>query len=183
MEYFDMEEQAAIGQVITACAKAIFDAHEATTMAELQRTIYKYTDCGPAVSFELHEGAAGYEEHDLTEAPIGFDYPAPKNPYVYVGDERARTISEPWKAVCKIGVSSIVEGSDAEVPLEWIDLAKYCDGDKYEGELEDLGKIAVKEFGELVDRVNDVACQMWHDANDEEDGDDTTEFYLKPQLP
>lgn len=164
MEYFDMQEEQAIGEVIAACAKAIFEAHEASTMAELQRTIYKYVACGPAVSFELHEGAGGYEE-DSTEAYLGDGYPTPKSPYVYVGDERAQKITEPWKSIRAIGVSSIVEGTDAEVPLEWIDLAKYCDEDKYEGDLADIAKIAVKDFDALVDEVDKEARSIWNDTH------------------
>lgn len=134
MEYFRMEKNAAIGQVIGACAKAIFEAHDCSTMAELQRNMYKYTDAGIAISFELHDGT-----------------------FVYSGDERARDIKDPWNWIRQIGVSSIVEGSDAEVPLTWIDLLRYADEDneKYEGDLADVAKIAVKEFNELCDNVDE----------------------------
>lgn len=145
-EYFEMQESAEAGRVIAGCAKAIFDAHDADTMGRLQRVLYKYTDAGIAVSFELHEGAPG-------------------EPFVYPGDARAYEIQEPWKWVRRIGASSIVEGSDAEVPLRWIDLARYCDDEKYEGGLPDLAAAAVKDFDEMCQAVNDEACALWDEAN------------------
>lgn len=158
MEYFNMEEQQAIGQIIAACAKAILEAHDADTMGALQRTIYKYTDCGAAVSFELHHSD---DEPDSFEAPIGLTEPAKPSPYVYCGDDRAYEIKDPWNHIRKIGVSSIVEGVDQEVELEWIDLEQYADDDKYEGDLEDLAKIAVKDFDALVERVEKAADEIW----------------------
>lgn len=163
MEYFRLQEQEAIGEVIAACAKAIFDAYEAETMAQLQRTVYKYTDCGPAVSFELHYDAND-DCFDSFE-PLVTSEPRP-SPFVYCGDTRAETITKPWLAIRQIGVSSIVEGSDAEVPLQWLDLEAFADPDgDYEGDLADLAKAAVAAFGRIVDEVNAEACALWEEAN------------------
>jgi hypothetical protein len=162
--YHDAQEEQAVAEIISACAKAIFDNFDADTMERLQRTIYKYTECGPSVSFELHEWACGYEDDSL-EAPIGLDAPR-KSPFIYVGDKRAETISEPWLAVCKIGVSSIVEGSDAEIPVQWLDLEQFADDERYKGDLPDLCKEAVSAFCRVVEYVNDEACALWHEAND-----------------
>src|SRR5512138_621314 len=107
-EWQNSQESAAVGEIISACAKAIFDAHDAETMAQLQRNIYKYTDCGPAVSFELYQSEDQFI--DSMEAHIGGCEPAP-SPFVYVGDKRAETISQPWLCIRQIGVSSIVENS------------------------------------------------------------------------
>jgi hypothetical protein len=169
MEYFRMEEDAEIGKFIAGIAKAIFDAHDAETMGQLQRTLYKYTDAGIAISFELHNEIP---EPDSTEAYIGNE-PTP-NRFVYCGDERAYTIKAPWLAVRAIGVSSIVEGSDAEVPVQWLDLMQYCDDEKYEGDLADIAKIAVKDFDAICDEVNDEACALWDEAHRDDDPDTIT---------
>jgi hypothetical protein len=133
-------ESAAFGEVVAANAKAIFDAHGAATMAGLQSRLYKDTEVGVSVSFRLHEG-----------------------PDVYVGDPRAAEIAGPWNWIRSIGVSSIVEGSDAEVPLEWIDLASPPYADEG-GEAR-----AVAEFAGLVERVNDAACGLWDEASGADD--------------
>lgn len=155
------EEANARGQIITACAKAIFDAHDAETMAELQRTIYKYIDCGPAVSFELYQD----DEADSLEAHMGGTEPRPSR-FVYVGDKRAETISQPWLCIRQIGVSSIVENSDAEIPVRWLDLEAYADDERNEGDLPELCKQAVADFDMLVQWVNDEACALWDEVND-----------------
>jgi hypothetical protein len=149
--YHDQQEAQAIGEIMAACAKAIFDSQSAETMEQLQRHIYKYNACGPAVSFELHEGACEPR----------------KSPFVYVGDPRAETITEPWLAICKIGISSIVEGSDAEVPLQWLDLEQFANDEKFEGDLDELCDAAVTAFGKIVEEVNDEACALWEEANEE----------------
>jgi hypothetical protein len=164
--YHNAEESAAVGQIIAACAKAIFEAHDAETMAQLQRTIYKYTDCGPAISFELHKIDP---EPDAFEAHLGNCEPQ-QSQFVYVGDERASTIAEPWLAICKIGVSSIVEGSDAEIPVQWLDLEQFADDERYEGDLPELCANAVAAFNRIVEYVNDEACALWDEAHaDDED--------------
>lgn len=166
IEFFRAEENAEIGRFIAGIAKAIFDAHDAETMGQLQRTLYKYTDAGVAISFELHHEIP---EPDSTEAYIGNE-PTP-NRFVYCGDERAYTIKAPWNAVRAIGVSSIVEGSDAEVPVEWLDLMQYCDDEKYEGDLTLIAEMALTDFNAIVRRVNDEACALWHEAHDYDDPD------------
>src|SRR5262245_1042139 len=99
VQYFRMQEDIAMGQAIGENVKSIFGAYGADTMASLQRSLYKSTEAGVAISFKLHDDS-----------------------YVYVGDPKAREIKDPSLWVRAIGVSSIVEGSDAEVPLTWIDL-------------------------------------------------------------
>lgn len=142
LEYFEMQEENATSEIIAACAKAIFEAHDAETMGQLQRTLYKYTDAGIAIAFRLHNGEM-----------------------IYSGDKRAYEIKEPWNHIREIGASSIVEGNDAEVPLELIDLARYADDDKYEGDLPDLAQIAVKDFDAICDGVNDEACRLWDESH------------------
>lgn len=164
--YHDAEENAAIGKIMAACAKAIFEAHGAETMAQLQRNLYKYIDCGPSISFELR--GAGDHEPDSFEAHIGGGEPRP-SPFIYVGDKRAETIPEPWLAIRAIGVSSIVEGSDAEIPVQWLDLEQFANDEEFEGDLPDLCAAAVTKFSSMVMEVNDEACALWAEANEESD--------------
>lgn len=152
--YHEQQESEALGQAIATCAKAIFEAHGAETMAQLQRNLYKYIECGPAISFALHDCGAF----------VSGDEPPHYNPqFIYKGDKRAETIAEPWNAIRAIGVSSIVEGSDAEIPLQWLDLERFVQNEEIEGE---LGDAAVSAFSRIVEDVNDEACALWHEAND-----------------
>jgi hypothetical protein len=162
MDYYRMEESNAVGEIISSCAKAIFDRFDATTMEELQRVIYKYTPCGPSVSFELFS----YDDaDDVLEAHLGSCEPRPSR-FVYVGDKRAETITQPWLAIKAIGVSSIVEGSDAEVPVEWLDLEQFANDENHEGDLPELGAKAIEAFCKTVDNVNEEASALWDEAND-----------------
>jgi hypothetical protein len=156
------EEANAMGEIVSACAKAIFDAFDAETMEQLQRNIYKYTDCGPSVSFELFS----YEDaDDALEAYLGDSVVRPSK-FIYVGDNRAATITSPWLSIRKIGVSSIVENSDAEVPVQWLDLEEFANDEKFEGDVSELAAAAVEAFGKIVEEVNDEACALWSEAND-----------------
>jgi len=136
IEYERQQEEVAMGQAIAANVKAIFDDQGCETMAGLQRRLYKDTDAGIAISFELHNGS-----------------------YVYVGDARAHIIKDPWNWIRCIGASSIVEGSDAEVEGGWID----CADAKY---MEEGGEqLIVADFDALCKEVNDEACALWDEAH------------------
>jgi len=139
IQYNRMCEDAELGRVIADNVKAIFDDLGAKTMADLQRSHYKYTDAGVSISFQLHDGTN-----------------------VWIGDEKARTIVAPWNWIRRVGVSSIVEGGDAEVPLQWIDAAADEFGD------EGGDKAFRKAFNTLVDEVNYEACALWDEAHPDE---------------
>jgi len=147
IEYEKMQESAAIGQALSECVNAIMAEYDATTLAQLQRGAYKYTDCGPSVGFLLFDGSCIWE-----------------------GDDRAKNPS--WVAhVEDICIGSIVEGSDAEVLPVWFNLLSIADGsdricDKYPDET--VGQLAVRRWYDVLQSVNDEACSMWHEANDEE---------------
>jgi hypothetical protein len=142
----DEQEERERGKAIAANAKAIFDIHGAATMYQLGRTLYKYIDCGPATQFELHDGSKVYYQSEAANAP------------------------EPWTMIRRLAVSSIVEGSDAEVEPIWIDLAdeKYMD--------EGGAGLAVKDFNQNVADVNDEATALWHEANDENEAEAEAEY-------
>lgn len=99
-------------------------------VSALDRSLYKYTECGAHLSVQLHDGTwrhsgnlTGIENDNVRQLLIG----------------------------------SIVEGSDAEVCADPIDLIEFDDPEE-----------AVKVFNATVDWVNDEACSLWHEANDEE---------------
>lgn len=136
-EYHEMQENAATGQMIAANLQAILDDHDCENVAQLYRTIYKYTDCGPWLSVQLHDGT--WRHCDNLH---GIDN----------GNVRA------------LKVGSIVEGSDAEVEADPIDLIRF---DEEGGE-----QLAVTTFNAAVEWVNDEASALWDDANGDESDDE-----------
>ena len=136
-EYEFSQELAHAGDHVPAYMQAIFDSVcSDPTLSNLQRRVYEDTDAGISISFQLDDGSC-----------------------VWVGDARASEASLVSR-VARIGFSSIVEGSDSVVPLEWLDLLD---------EKLDTAEKAVAEFNLLVEDTNDYACQLWHE---EHDGDD-----------
>jgi hypothetical protein len=99
-EYERSQELAAQGDHALSCLRAIFDdvqpAHD--TLTSLQRRVYKDTDAGISVSFELDDGTRIWSGNPSADDPS------------LVGRVR------------RIGFSSIVEGSDHVVDLTWLDL-------------------------------------------------------------
>jgi len=154
IEYEKMQESAAIGQALSECVNAIMAEFDATTLYGLQRGAYKFTDCGPSVGFQLFDGS-----------------------HIWNGDDRARDLS--WVShVQDICISSIVEGSDAEVQKVWLNLLGIADGsdricDQYPEET--VGQLAVRRWDHVLGVVNDEACTLWHEANDEWDEADDEE--------
>ena len=82
--------------------------------------------------------------------------------YICSGDERARD-PKLLGSIRYLGCSSIVEGSDAEVPVHWLDLAS-------EEFMEEGGALkAAAAWDSIVDMVNDAACELWEEADSEEE--------------
>jgi hypothetical protein len=129
-----MKESAALRAII----RANFDAiREGRTLGEMQRDAYKYTDAGVSVSFELDDGT-----------------------FLWSGDVRAYDPSMIDRVV-KIGVSSIIEGSDTEVPLEWLDLADHSF-------LDEGGDVLAREaYERLLSWTNDEACAIAREEEEE----------------
>lgn len=151
IEYEQMQESAAIGQALAECVKAVMEEYDATTLYDLQRAAYKYTECGVSVGFRLFDGL-----------------------YIWNGDDRAdeESLVTHVKDIC---ISSIVEGSDAEVPPVWLNLLGIADGsdsicEKYPDET--VGQLAVRRWHNVLESVNDEACALWHEANDESDDEE-----------
>ena len=136
IDYYNHEELIAEGQHANACLDAILsDNGSDMTLPALYRSIYKYTECGPWLSVRTWDNRTFHcDELDKVD----------KNEVRY------------------LLVGSIVEGSDAEVTADWIDLVE-CESPE----------AAVKLFNDTVEWVNDEACALWDEANEEDkEGDD-----------
>lgn len=97
-EYFEWQDSMEIGGIILENLLAILRDHDVENVADLYRTLYKYTDCGPWLSVLLHDGTWRHS-HELDG--------------IQNRDVRA------------LLVGSIVEGSDAEVTGCEVDLIKF----------------------------------------------------------
>lgn len=131
VQYEAMQEMIGEGAHANACLDAILaDNGSDLTLPALYRSIYKYTECGPWLSVQTWDGRWFHcgELHKVDKRDVR---------YLLVG--------------------SIVEGSDAEVTADPIDLVE-CDSP------ED----AVERFNRTVAWVNDEACALWDEANKEE---------------
>lgn len=132
VEYERMQELAAEGQHANACLDAILsDNGSSMTLPALYRSIYKYTDCGPWLSVQTWDGRWFHcqDLHKVDKTEVR---------YLLVG--------------------SIVEGSNAEVSADPIDLLD-CESP------ED----AVTKFNSALESVNAEACRLWDEANNEDD--------------
>jgi hypothetical protein len=139
-EYERQQELACVRDHIPEYMQAIFDdAASGSTLAHLQHRIYKDTDAGISISFQLDDGT-----------------------FLWTGDKRLLDNSL-VNRVSQIGFSSIVEGSDAEVGLRWLDLLD---------EQWETPELVVAEFNRLVDETNDEACRLWDEEHGGDNGDD-----------
>ena len=146
IEYNEMCESAAIGQALSECVKAIMAEYDATLLSQLQRGAYKYTDCGASVGFRLMDGTFIWNGYDRAQDP--------------------KCVAD----VEDICISSIVEGSDAEVPPVWLGLPKIADGsaricERYPDET--IEQLAVRRWYDVLEDVNSEACALWHETNGE----------------
>jgi len=138
VQYDRMQEDVAIGSLAIDIIKAIGEEWGCSTPKELARYIYKSIGCGPSIGYRLWEGT------DLWNG----------NPEIeYITFEQVRGI---W-------VSSIVEGSDAEVPPQLFDSVKYAQNEELTIEE------CVTKFDELLEEIDAEACALWDEANQEEE--------------
>ena len=124
------QELIAEGQHANACLDAILsDNGSDMTLPALYRSIYKYNECGPWLSVMTWDGRKFHcdQLHNVDKNEVR---------YLLIG--------------------SIVEGSDAEVTADWIDLVE-CE----------TPEAAVDLFNQTVEWVNDEACALWNEANQE----------------
>lgn len=132
IDYYEQEECAAIGQAIEASLKVLLDSFGVENVERFGRSIYRNTECGAWLSVKLHDGTWRHTG-DLSGIDNG--------------------------NVAALLVGSIVEGSDAEVRADVIELINYLD----EGDEQRL----VDEFNRTIDWVDDEACRLWDEANEE----------------
>ena len=125
-EYLRWQDDMEMGGRILANLEAILsDNGSEMSVSALDRSLYKYTECGAHLSVQLHDGTWRHSGNLL-------------------GIENGN--------VRQLLVGSIVEGSDAEVCADPIDLIAFDDPAK-----------AVEVFNKTVDWVDKEACALWHD--------------------
>lgn len=130
-QYHSMNADIETGGFILAALEAILEHWDAENVEQLERSVYKHTACGPWLAVKLHDGTMRNSD-ELSDV---------KN-----GDVR-----------CLL-VGSIVEGSDAEVAADPIDLIEY-----------EEPADAVAAFNVTVQWVDDEASALFW-------GDDDVEF-------
>lgn len=134
-QYERDQELACVGDHVPEYMQAIFDewGPNYDTLASLSRRLYKDTDAGITISYQFDDGSFSWSRSDIDLA-----------------DPRL------VRNVRRIGFSSIIEDSDAEVPLQWLDLLD---------ERWDTPAKAVAEFNRLAQDTNDEACRIWDDEH------------------
>ena len=126
--HFKMEQSQEGSATCLANLEAILgDNGSDMDVYSLGRSLYKYTECGPWLSVLLHDGT-----------------------WKHTGD----LLDVKNDDVRGLLVGSIVEGSDAEVKGDLIDLLLY----------EDTAE-CVRDFLEQVEKVNAEASALWEEAN------------------
>ncbi len=106
-------------------SKALLEPLGCKTWGNFYKAVYKGTACGPTIAVRFFDSDVAYYNDEL---------------YKFAAD----------KPALKISVSSIVEGSDVEVPAIHVDMTE-----------ED----AHKTFWNIVETVNRQATELWDEAN------------------
>jgi len=135
----------------------------------LYRACYKYTDCGPSIGFKVRYWEPA---DDFDSGPNSMPYDKEVSRWVYCDDLYVlgswKDLQEKGILIDAISVSSIVEGSDAEVPAIEID----CSVQELEKHLKDsedsLSACLDRLFYKALDSVNAEACALWDEANNDE---------------
>ena len=129
IEYERTQENAALGDQCLANLEAILsDNSSDMTVKALYRTLYRYTNCGAWLSVQTHDGV-WHHCNDLDD----------------ISNDSVRALQ----------IGSIVEGSDAEVNADPIDLMEFDDPAE-----------AVTAFNATLTWVDDEACGLWEEANE-----------------
>jgi hypothetical protein len=110
---------------------------DAESPYRLGRSLYKYVDCGPWITFLVPGMPDSFGRHE-----VYYDRPEARG----WGATR-------WVARCTgVRIGSIVEGSDASATPATLTFP-----------------FAKDQFWQAVDHVNDEACALWDEANEESD--------------
>jgi len=147
-EYERGNELAAQGEQMARWAGNLLEVWGEENFRDLNRRVYKSTDCGAYVCLLL-----------WADSPV------------WSGDQRLADIKP--GDVKAIGVGSIVEGTDAAVEPDWLYLTDYLnlwEADYPEAESEDEldTKIATKlcdDFDKVVEAVEHAARDIWNETH------------------
>ena len=138
-DYFQSQEDAATGKALDAAVRAVLGLYEANSLSDLQRRAYKYSACGVSVGFLMFDGS-----------------------YIWSGAEQAHDIRA-VDCVEDICISSIVEGSDAEVPPVWLSLVAIADGSHPDCQMypdDTVEQLAIRCWIEALEDVEDEAEEL-----------------------
>jgi hypothetical protein len=121
---------------ILECLTAIMADFGVEDLGALQRAVGDSRAAGMHVDFQLHDGA-----------------------FVYAGDAR---VSDPAfsRLVRKLGIGSRVEGSDVELPVQWIDLEEFATADD-----EDYAAQAAGAVRALFSDIEEDAISLWNEPS------------------
>lgn len=142
VEYYNMCEDAAIGEEIARLLRVVMADNDARTLGQMQRSAYKYTDAGVHVYFRLHDGGFMYSDDERRHDPA------------MVGSVRS------------IMCTSIVEGSDYTVPAQELDLLSYANDDL---EAEEQEARLIADYDAMLASVSADACEAFDNNEEEED--------------
>jgi hypothetical protein len=143
-DYFQAQEDAETGKALNAAVRAVLGIYEADYLSAFQRRAYRYSECGVSVGFAMANG-----------------------PNIWTGDLRATNISA-VDLVEDICISSIVEGSDAEVPPVWLGLVSIADGSHPDCQMypdDTVEQLAIRRWTEALAYVEAEADGLWREAN------------------
>ena len=132
-QYEKMQETQAIGETMKIYMDAILEDWEVETLSGFVDEVYERVECGPSIGFQLHDGT------NVWNGSQG------------IFNLRSGDIKGIW-------VSSIVEGSDAEVNRPLFDLERIAHNDEINE------RDVVQEFRNLVYDVNDEANLIWEEV-------------------
>ena len=121
-QFHRMNDDVEAGGFCLAALESILKAHGKASINDLYHHVYRQTPCGPWLSVKLHDGTLRH-----CDALDGIEN----------GNIRA------------ILVGSIIEGSDAEVTADWLDLLDY-----------EEPEAAVVAFDTTVHWVNDSVDEL-----------------------
>ncbi len=141
--------------------KSAFADHD--SLADLYRSVYKYTDCGPSMG-------ALVSFVEIVESDIG-DYPheVERTKWVYCDDLRKlgtfKDMDEQGVLILALCVSSIVEGIDATTDTEEVtcnpdELAELANDPE-----EEPSSVLSRLFWAAVESVNNQANDLWQETH------------------
>ena len=137
--YHDQEEAAAMGEAMAQHLEALLAFYGRDNFAQVDRALYKYTDCGAYLGLYPWEGDG-----------------------IWSGSQRMKEVRP--GDIRSIGVGSIVEGTDACPEMQWLQMTDYAEdetSDRFIKDFFDAVEVVEKWAAEIWDETHE------EDENDE----------------